>query len=216
MAVDDDDPAIDILIPDVSLHDVGLAGARERSSVQTTTPTLTAPIMMIDEIREAYIEIRSGTDGRVVTVIEILSPTDKVFGSGLRSSYLDKRRLLLQSDAHFVEIDLLRGGERASPLGARIPVSDYRIAVSPVGQRPMATYWLVNMRDPLPTIKIPLVEGDAPVGLDLHAALNRVYDQARYDLQVDYSAAPPAPELAGEDGEWMNSLLAESGKRSGG
>ena len=46
----------------------------------------------------------------VVTVIEILSPTNKVAGSRGRESYETKRQEVMRSPSHLVEIDLLRRG----------------------------------------------------------------------------------------------------------
>jgi hypothetical protein len=68
------------------------------------------------------VEIRDRRDRRVVTAIEILSPTNKASGPN-RDSYLAKRRELLGSTTHFVEIDLRRGGQR--PPLENLPDCDY-------------------------------------------------------------------------------------------
>ena len=62
------------------------------------------------EVHESFIEIIDLASGkRVVTVIEVLSPTNKLSGPG-RESYLAKQRHILESQSHLVEIDLLRAG----------------------------------------------------------------------------------------------------------
>jgi hypothetical protein len=62
------------------------------------------------EVHENYIEILDRQSGqRIVTVIEVVSPTNKFAGPG-RKSYLAKQEEVLASQAHLVEIDLLRVG----------------------------------------------------------------------------------------------------------
>ncbi len=64
------------------------------------------------ESEEGFIEIIDvGSGHRVVTVIEVLSATNKIPGEG-QELYLRKQRELLRTDVNLVEIDLLRGGER--------------------------------------------------------------------------------------------------------
>src|SRR5260370_173843 len=62
-------------------------------------------------LRESCLEIRDRRDRRVVTVVELLSPANKTSGED-HNAYVGKRRSLLASMAHLVEIDLRRGGVR--------------------------------------------------------------------------------------------------------
>jgi hypothetical protein len=62
-----------------------------------------------------------------VTVIEILSYSNKTSGSQKRARYLLKRRELLSSGIHLMEIDLLRWGQRVI---ATLPAKPYHILVS--------------------------------------------------------------------------------------
>ena len=62
-----------------------------------------------EEIHEAFLKIIDRESRDVVTVIEILSPTNKVPGSPGRESFEEKRREVMHSPSHWVEIDLLRG-----------------------------------------------------------------------------------------------------------
>ena len=63
------------------------------------------------EVHESYVEILDRQTGQqVVTVIEVVSPTNKFAGAG-RDSYVAKQREVLNSQAHLVEIDLLRAGQ---------------------------------------------------------------------------------------------------------
>lgn len=64
------------------------------------------------EMREVFVEIWSLAEpSRVVTVIEILSPSNKTSGSQGRQLYLAKQKEILASPTHLMEIDLLRTGE---------------------------------------------------------------------------------------------------------
>ena len=60
---------------------------------------------------EGYIEIRERGGGRVITVIEFLSLSNKQPGEG-QESYRRKQAELREARISLVEIDLLRGGPR--------------------------------------------------------------------------------------------------------
>ena len=90
---------------------------------------------MAEEVQERHLEIREVATGAVITTVEILSPKNKRTGKG-RQAYLRKRHQILASLTHFVEIDLLRGGE---PMLISEAVStDYRILISRSELRPQA------------------------------------------------------------------------------
>ena len=149
-----------------------------------------------------WLTIRELKGKKVVAVIELLSPSNKVPGKD-RGAYLDKREAVFSSDAHFVEIDLLRGGE---PMPFEdCPASAYRIAVSRVMQRPTVEIWPFGLRDPIPVVPLPLKDGDADVPLDLKAVLDAVYDGGRSELSI-YSD-PPDPALSRADAAWAKKLL---------
>jgi Protein of unknown function (DUF4058) len=64
-----------------------------------------------EPVRHHFVEIRDVSQHRLVTLIEILSPSNKRPGPD-RDSYARKQREVLDSDASLVEIDLLRDGRR--------------------------------------------------------------------------------------------------------
>ena len=49
-------------------------------------------------------------------------------------------------------------------------------------------------------------EPDADSLLELAAAFAAVYDEAGYDLSIDYAQAPPPPPLSDADAAWMRKL----------
>ena len=101
-----------------------------------------------EEIHESYIEIVDRVERLVVTVIEILSPTNKVAGSRGRESYETKRLDIMRSPSHLVEIDFLRRG-LPIPVYGGIPPHEYLVHVSRAGRRPKATLWPIRLSQKL-------------------------------------------------------------------
>lgn len=209
-----------LLEPDSSAGkpDVLIIAAEPPATPAAATPrplhptSITVELPMPEEIVERYLEVRDATTGAVVTVIEILSPTNKLPGEG-RLFYERKRLRVLASATHLIEIDLLRAGP---PLPMRLPAgaaSDYRVMISRAPQRPQAQVLRFGVRDPIPGVPIPL-SGDQPEPLlPLGRILHELYDRAGYDLALDYQL-PPEPPLAPADAAWARDLLSERGASS--
>src|SRR4051794_1741964 len=89
----------------------GTARASAPSGVAMLEPATLANVVALDTHIEYYIEIVRMPEAEVVTVVEVLSPTNKQ-GDG-RGLYSNKRgHLLRTSSVNIVEIDLLRAGRR--------------------------------------------------------------------------------------------------------
>ena len=202
-------------VPDVAViraHGGGGNGAAEMEEeeeggvatlaepVETLEPVF-VPSAVYEEVVRRRIEIVHRPDGELVTLIELLSLTNKR-GAG-QEEYLEKRRKLLRQGANLVEIDLLLGGRRL-PLGTPLPAGDYFAFVtrrdSPVWTAVYA--WPLKRR--LPAIPIPLRLPDEDVPLDLAAALTTTYDRGRYGRQIRYGNPPPV-ELEGVLADWVSS-----------
>ncbi len=218
-----DEQEISILYPDV---DVTPAQLRERLATRdrqslceppadaalTVTPApLTLFSITPEQLKLVTVELRDVAQGRLVTAIEILSPVNKRPGKGL-DEYRAKRETVLSANAHLLEIDLLRQGTRAPPL-IGLPQSDYFVFLTRAKRRRVTEVWPIGICDPLPVLPVPLLPGDDDVPLGLGHALRAIYDEARYDLSVDYRQ-PPVPPLAPDDAAWAQELLA-SVKREG-
>lgn len=167
--------------------------------VQLTLPA-------VDADSESWLEIRDRFDRRLITVIELLSPSNKTPGAD-RDAYLGKRRRVLASMAHLVEIDLRRGGER--PHLPELPPCDYYALVSRYVDRPKLGLWPIALRERLPTIPVPLASPDADVMLDLQALLDAAYDEADYGKYI--YASSPRPPLSPDDAEWAKQFLPQRG-----
>ncbi len=154
----------------------------------------------VELLRMSYMEIRDADSEDLVTVIELLSPSNKV-GDDHRA-YIGKWQRFMESRVHFVEIDLLRGGQ-PTPWGHR-PPSDYSVTVSRWEARPTADRWPIRLRERLPVIPIPLRDGDPEPTLDLQSLLHKVYDAAGYQYRV--YRRPPQPLLSPPDDAWAADL----------
>jgi hypothetical protein len=160
------------------------------------------------EVRERWIEIRHLADNSLVTVIEVLPPTNK-HGEGL-ADYLVKRRSILRQNVNLVEIDLLVGGRRMDQ-SVKLPPGDYYVMVSR-GDRPgLREVYAWPLRRPLPPARVPLRPPEADVTLDLAAALALAFDRGRYARRLNYCRPPPVP-LAESELTWATELAGKAGR----
>jgi hypothetical protein len=159
------------------------------------------------EITETYLEIRSLPARKIVTTIEVLSPTNKQSPKG-RADYLAKRDEIFNSKTHLVEIDLLRTGEPMPIVGEGIQ-SDYRVFISRWEQRPRARLLAFDLPQKLPTIEVPLLKEDPSPALDLSAVLHDLYQRARYDLWNDYTV-PATPPVSAPHADWAHKCIEQS------
>ncbi len=209
---DEDDPNFLFRIPDLRV-----AGKPSRPSQRDSTsevPAATLPITMTtlfeEEVREGRLEIIDREGRKVVTVIEFLSPANKVPGSAGRASFMKKRHEVMHSNSHWVEIDLLRQGQPSFPIHKT--ECDYRAHASRVEMRPRGHVWPIRLRDRLPVIQIPLRSPDGDLSLDLQQVCDLSYDRAAYDRTLDYQRDPVIP-LSATDAAWADALLREKGVR---
>jgi Protein of unknown function (DUF4058) len=163
---------------------------------------------------QGFIEIHESHPARrVITVLEILSPSNKYAGPG-RELYRQKQRDLVKAGISLVEIDLLRAG----PHVLQVPLSQYpanyrtpyKVCVHR-GWKVRAEIYRLPLREQLSAIRVPLRQTDADVPLDLQALIAQVYRHGRYD-DIDYTIAP-VPPLDKDDELWADDLLRSAGKR---
>ena len=158
-----------------------------------------------DVERVAYLEVRDRRERELITVIELLSPSNKRPGED-RQQYLAKRRELLRSTAHLVEIDLLRGWA-PMPADDR-PEGDYSVLVSRSERRPSAEFWPIRLRERLPVVPVPLRAPDPDGRVDLQEVLHRAYDGPGYEKFI--YAGTPEPPLSAEDAGWAERFLPKA------
>jgi len=195
----------------------GGGGSMQEGGVAVATAEPILIELPHEEKTERFLEIRDvRSGGRVVTVIEFVSPANKQPGTG-RELYLKKQDELYDADVNSVEIDLLRAGENVVAVGpedlAPEDRTPYRACVRRAVRRQTIETYPISLRGPLPTIRIPLRETDADVPLNLQSIIEQCYANAGYD-DIDYTA-PPLPPLEGDDARWADELLREKGLRGG-
>jgi hypothetical protein len=192
-------------IPDVWVQETG--SERRAPPDQGGTAIATPLVVEVQqlEVREHYITILDRyRDLGVVTVIELVSPSNKAAGPG-RKSYLAKQKEILAGECHLVEIDLLRRGRHVISVPKasvkRAKSFDYLMCVNRWPARNRFELYPCNLRNPLPTIGLPLADPDPDAPLALQSALEHVYKSSGYELRVRYDE-PCKPPLSPDDQAW--------------
>jgi len=198
--------------PGQRFPDVGILKSHANPAGSTAgiaTAPLILPVSFPEPIPHLSVEIRDVAERRLVTCIEVLSPTNKR-GPG-REEYAAKRFQVLSGTAHLFEIDLLRVGTRF-PTGRPLPPVPYFVFMSHAERRHEVEVWPIALEQRLPEVPIPLLAGDQAVPLDLQTALGVVYDIIGYDELIDYTQPPPGPLSPGE-ASWVEARLVQAGRR---
>ena len=194
--------------PDVGVWGQPSGSGEERArqaAVLSSAPSQNRIAMELP-LRLFTVEVLEAGELELVTAIEILSPVNKQAGREARGEYLRKRRELLRSSAHLIEIDLLRAGRRP-PLQRPLPPAPYYVILSRADCRPDVDVWPIQLSEKLPTIPVPLVEPDPDVALDLGAVVAAVYERGGYATLIDYSQPPPLPALSEAESAWLDECL---------
>jgi hypothetical protein len=187
--------------PDVSISRTGRAAPSAMPSVGPATlepESIELMTTIVEEVKERWIEIRRKPDWVPVSILEILSPSNKL-GHG-HEEYVFKRVSLIARPVHLIELDLLLGGRRL-PMAGPLPPGDYYAFVSRTDRRPRSDVYAWSIRDKLPTIPIPLLSPDPDIALDLAEVVATVYNRGHYERSIDYHA-PLALPLAAADRIW--------------
>lgn len=178
-----------------------------------TEAAVAAPMVLTlraEPMTERFIEMIDVTaGGRVITVIEFLSPSNKLAGDGLRQ-YRQKQQECYDAKVNLVEIDLTRAGHRTLLCHqwstARKYDDTFGISIWRAAWGSQVELYPLPLRKPLPAVRIPLRPTDHDVVLSLQPILDECYAEARYDRTVDYSS-PLDPPLSEADAGWAAELL---------
>ena len=184
---------------------VGLANAPLR---------ITAADLPWSEFREAYLEIYSKHEGeaRLITSLEVLSPTNKTRGEQARGAYREKQAENFRSNVNLVEIDLLRAGMHTTAvprekLRERCGSIDYHVCVHQFDEPNDFFVYPIQLTERLPKIAIPLLPGDPSVAVELQPLLDYCYDRGPYRREVNYNRDPPPPTMSPERLAWIKEVL---------
>ena len=199
----------------------GAAGVAVLDTPRTTAAPGIELRVHTEPLQHRFVEIRDAARGhKLIALIEIVSPANKRPGPD-RRAYEAKQREVLESDAHLIELDLLRGGARLLPypdLTAAVDqlACDYLILLNRSTGR--QDWWMdytlypVDVRETLPCIPVPLAGQDPDVPLDLQTAAQRAYREGPYARALDYTR-PAEPPLADDDAACADALLRAAGWR---
>ncbi|MBI4601568.1 MAG: DUF4058 family protein, partial [Planctomycetes bacterium] len=185
--------------------------------VLTRTHPIVIPVYH-DERREDFLEIwvRDAAGERVVTVVEILSPSNKTPGDQGRDLYVSKQREVLRSPLNLVEVDLLRAGTHATGvpeprLRREAGSFDYHVCMHLPNVWHSFLVYPIRLEEKLPRIEIPLLPGTPAVEVDLQAVFDRTYDAGPYRRKVKYTLAELPPPLSEEKLGWCRDVLKKHG-----
>lgn len=204
--------------PDVQVREPWTLHEPAVSAVATKPPPTpaTEPIrIFLEEEVARWVEIRD-TTGRLVTVVELLSPSNKL-ESEEREHYRAKRRSFISGGVNLVEIDLVRQGAPVFPDGIRKVLREgsacYGVCVYRAALPGGYEVYPIRLRERLPAIRVPLRSSDADVVLDLQALIDQCHQRGRYHmLNYRLDLEPP---LDPEESTWLNQVLKEHGFRAG-
>ena len=163
-----------------------------------------------EEYTEEFIEIRTRTDNRLVTLLEVVSPANKTTMAG-RLAYLDKRKESVIQKAAIVEIDLvLQGKPTLTYSRDGLPEFDHAVSVTRANAPDRYEIYTATIQKRLPKFKLPLAADDKDALLDLQAAFGRAYDLGGFASLIDYKCPPP-PDVPLTDSykAWINDLLKQ-------
>ena len=210
------------IVPDVS---VSTGARRKKAPTKKKAATALAapagdvePVTMrafIDEQhRETFVEIyEAAPEQRLVTTVEILSPSNKRPGTPGWELYSRKRQSLLLGGVNLVEIDVLRGGRRMAMLDPW-PQSPYTILVARSEKAPLCRVWPAHFQRPLPAIPVPLAKPDPDIPLNLQPMMETIYQRSRYERSIDYTK-PLTPPLRPGEARWLAQQLGASRSNQG-
>lgn len=200
-----DDQPENPIIPDAYVVRTPNLAQLVPSPGRVTPPTLVEPLDAQEvEVREEFIEIRDKRNREVVTIIELLSPFNKSAGTPGQRAFQKKRKTVMRSDVNWLEIDLLRADFRPPEVASK---SDYYALLKRGQQATPYEVWYFDLRDPLPTIAVPLRPSFTDVALDLQTVFADMYQRAYYAESVDYTGDPPAPRLKPADANWAKAQI---------
>jgi hypothetical protein len=182
---------------------------RSRVAVVETGEAAQSVLMqafVAEDFKETFVEIYMEDEERtLVTCIEVLSPSNKRPGTRGWRKYRRKRQAMLLGRANFIEIDLLRGGQKM-PMLTPWPDSPYTLLVCRQDDAPYCHVWPAHFQRRLPPIPVPLLQPDSDLTLDLQPLVDGIYSFGRYDERINYTR-PLTPALSDAEAAWVRDLL---------
>lgn len=141
---------------------------------------------------ERYLHVREKPGGRLVTLLDLVSPAAKQTDAG-REAFLATRQEAIGVGASVVEIDLVLGGRPTLEYSRDgLPAWDYSVTVSRATHPERYEIYTSSLSKRLPRFKVPLVADDQDTVIDLQTAFERAYDDCEVSGLIDYRRGPEA------------------------
>jgi hypothetical protein len=202
-----------------SVYQILLPGLVDRYRARVASRSYTAEVVLFTSVTreqydEEFIEVRNRTDGRLVTLVEVVSLGNRTTPAG-RVAYLATRTAAQRDRAGVVEIDLATQGRPPVDFDrSTLPPHDNTVTVTRGGTPDRYEIYTSGVRKRLPKFKLPLAADDRDTVLDLQVAFARAFDAGGFDKQVNYAGPlPPDVKLADDDREWVLDLVNPRPKR---
>jgi hypothetical protein len=179
------------------LDQILVPGLDHRYHIQVANRAYTLGTPESPALQEEYLEIRLQSDGRLISLIDVVSPANKTTPSG-RDAYLQARREARKAGANVVEIDLvLQGPPMLDYSREGLPDWDYAVTVArSTHPERFEIYTASLQKKKLPRFRLPLAADDRDTVLDLAAAVARAYDQGNFAAKIDYARDAPTAVIA--------------------
>ena len=161
-----------------------------------------------EEHQEHFIEIRQRCDGKLITLVDVVSPANKTSQAG-REAYLERRRDGRNANCSLVEIDLVLQGQPMLAYSREgLPDWDYGVTVTRSTQPERYEIYTSTVEKSLPRFRLPLAPDDRDTVVDLQAAFGRAFEQGHFAGQIDYQK-DPATRLSESQRRYIDAKLRE-------
>jgi len=181
--------------PDLLISTKDFSDLNRSIAPQGMTMTISDVLTFDDSEPEPMMLVISKTGGDPITVIELLSPSNKLPFRDYYQ-YRSKREMILSAGIAFVEFDFIhnqpptlryadysKSEKRASPFHVTVLIPTPNIEIG------VAQAFHFGILDFLPTVSIPLLNSDV-VTLDLDAIYQKLFVDAFFALRIQ-SKQPP-------------------------
>jgi hypothetical protein len=176
----------------------------------TEQPLFTSVVR--DEHVEEYIELRQRADGRLMTLIDFVSPTNKTTEAG-KQAYLERRRESRSQGANIVEIDLVLQGQPMLDYSREgLPDWDYAVTVTRATQPDRFEIFTAVLQKRLPRFSMPLASDERNTIVDMQTVFTHTFEQGNFGAKIDYRSDPEV-HLIEEDLRWVDALLRQQNLR---
>ncbi|MEQ8675817.1 MAG: DUF4058 family protein [Aggregatilineales bacterium] len=138
-----------------------------------------AGIVVEGEFQLDGLHIKEAATGRVVTVVEIVSPGNKTKPDSMRDYQHRREQLIIERGINVVEMDFTRSIKRLSVVASN-DGSPYHIMIYIPGQSPR--FIGIPIASELPRIALPLKE--SVIAVDVHPAYQQAYRVSTIAAQI--------------------------------